>query len=380
MQRLRDYDRAFAEFFTRLARDGITKDNTLFVITTEEEDHFVGGTPLNPGCDGVTTPCQWTHVDCSTPSADCSHNVTEVNANLRGLLATQAGNTTPFQVHADMAPAFYLDNNPAADAPVTRQFERDVGSLTATNPITGQTDRLSDKLVDRVGMGALHMVTGDPLRTPTLVDFLDDDYFGFTGPANCTSPCVTAPRGRGRMPPLPGTPTAATPPTSSASGPAWSVPASNTVTTMRPGSTAPTCDRPFLTLSGLSDDYRHDGRVLTEILDANAVPQSLRARRATLKRLGAAYKQINAPLGRFGLDVIKINDAAVRATDQARYTQLAAALQQLGAERTTIAARMRTILEQAAFGDTAINEQQARRLIAQAEALLARADALAASS
>jgi hypothetical protein len=120
--------------------------------------------------------------------------------------------------------------------------------------------------------------------------------------------------------------------------------------------------------------------VITEILHAKAVPQSLRAHRQTLKRLGAAYKQINAPLGRFGLDVIEINDAAVRATDEARYGQLAAALQQLGVDRNRIAHRMRTLLEQAAFGHTAINQQEARRLIAQAKALLARADALAASS
>jgi hypothetical protein len=118
----------------------------------------------------------------------------------------------------------------------------------------------------------------------------------------------------------------------------------------------------LLTLNRLRDDYGHDGRVITEILDAKAIPQSLRAHRAILKRLGAACKQINAPLGQFGLDVIKINDAAVRATDQARYAQLAAALQQLGDERNTIAAGMRTLLEQAAFGNTAINEQQARRL------------------
>jgi hypothetical protein len=148
----------------------------------------------------------------------------------------------------------------------------------------------------------------------------------------------------------------------------------------RPGSTTPTCDPTILTLSGLSDDYRHDGRVLTEIIDAKAVPQSLRAHRQTLEQLGAAYKQLNAPLGRFGLDIIEINDAAVRATDEARYAQLAAALQQLGADRTTIAARMRTLLEQAASGNDSINQQEAKHLIAKAEALLARADALAASS
>jgi len=378
VQQLRAYDRAFAEFFARLNRDGITKDNTLFVITTEEEDHFVGGTPLNPGCDGVTTPCQWTHVDCTTPSVDCSHNVTEVNANLRGLLATQAGNTTPFQVHADMAPAFYLDGNPARDAAVTRQFERDVGSLTATNPITGQTDRLSDKLVDRVGMGALHMITGDPLRTPTFVDFLDDDYFGFTGAPDCTSPCVTAPGSwshatfawnhGGYTPDIVRVWAGVVGPGVQHRG--------DDATWVDHTDLRPT----ILTLSGLSDDYRHDGRVITEILHARAVPRSLRAHRATLERLGAAYKQINAPLGRFGLDVIEINDAAVRATDEARYARLAAALRRLGADRNRIAHRMRTILEQAAFGNTAINEREAKRLIAEAKALLARADALAASS
>jgi hypothetical protein len=378
VQQLRTYDRAFAEFFTRLARDGITKDNTLFVITTEEEDHFVGGTPLNPGCDGVTTPCQWTHVDCATPSADCSHNVTEVNANLRGLLATQAGNTTPFQVHADMAPAFYLDGNPARDAPVTRQFERDVGSLTAANPITGTTERLSDRLVDRVGMGALHMVTGDPLRTPTFVDFLDDDYFGFTGAADCTSPCVTAPGSwshatfawnhGGYTPDIVRVWAGVVGPGVKQRG--------DDATWVDHTDLRPT----ILALSGLSDDYRHDGRVITEILHAKAVPRSLRAHRATLERLGAAYKQINAPLGRFGLDVIEINDAAVRATDEARYARLAAALQQLGADRNRLAHRMGTLLEQAAFGNHSINERQAKRLIAEAKALLARADALAASS
>ena len=39
------YDDAFNKFFTRLAADGITRDNTLFVFTADEGDHFVGGPP-----------------------------------------------------------------------------------------------------------------------------------------------------------------------------------------------------------------------------------------------------------------------------------------------------------------------------------------------
>ena len=39
------YDDAFNKFFTRLSADGITRDNTLFVFTADEGDHFVGGAP-----------------------------------------------------------------------------------------------------------------------------------------------------------------------------------------------------------------------------------------------------------------------------------------------------------------------------------------------
>ena len=48
VQQLQDYDAAFATFFDRLASDGITPDNTLFVFSEEEGDHFVGGDPPTP--------------------------------------------------------------------------------------------------------------------------------------------------------------------------------------------------------------------------------------------------------------------------------------------------------------------------------------------
>jgi hypothetical protein len=40
---LASYDKAWGEFFARLAQDGITQDNTLFVFTADEGDHFAGG-------------------------------------------------------------------------------------------------------------------------------------------------------------------------------------------------------------------------------------------------------------------------------------------------------------------------------------------------
>ena len=236
MQQLADNDRAFGKFFDRLESDGITPENTLFVFTEEEGDHFAGGTPANPGCDGVNAPCEWAHVVCDH---DCpSNDVGEINVNLRGLLATQRSNTTPFDLHSDMAPAFYLIGNPERGDPLTRSFERDVAALTAANPYTGEPEPVSDKMIDRVGMSLLHMVTGDPLRTPTFVSFLDPDYFGFGGAPDCSSPCVRV------QPPSPGT-MAGSRPRSPPRGSGSSVRACDIpATTARYGWITPTSGRP----------------------------------------------------------------------------------------------------------------------------------------
>src|SRR6266436_3568252 len=143
---LKSYNDAFGKFFTRLAKDGINSSNTLFVFTADEGDHFVGGSPSPAGCDGVTTPCTYSKIG-------------EVNANLSGLLGTERGNTTPFKVHSDSAPTIYITGNPSRTDPTTRTFDRDLGQLTAKNPITGNTDTLTKFLADSVEMKLLHMVT-----------------------------------------------------------------------------------------------------------------------------------------------------------------------------------------------------------------------------
>jgi arylsulfatase A-like enzyme len=56
---LKQFDTAFGKFFSRLAADGITKDNTLLVITSDENDHFAGYAPTPAGCDGIHAPCTY---------------------------------------------------------------------------------------------------------------------------------------------------------------------------------------------------------------------------------------------------------------------------------------------------------------------------------
>ena len=371
---LASYDAAFAKFFARLAADGIDQSNTLFVFTSDEGDHFAGGTPTPAGCDGVNTPCNYSHVTCPTASVPTcpADNVGELNANMAGILATQQHVTTKFRVHADSAPTVYITGNPGRTDATTRAFERATASLTAPNFYTGnpaQNPTLG--LADAVEMKLLHMLTADPARTPTFTWFADPTYFLFAGAPTCTPPCVQEQPGF-----------------------AWNHGSvASDITTTWLGLAGPgvrnlgvTADvwsdhtdiRPTtLSLVGLKDDYASDGRVLVEPLYDWAVPQTLRAHRETLLRLAQAYKQINAPVGALGLATLKISTLALgssTANDQT-YKDLESRLASLTGQRNTLAATMSAMLGQAAFDGRAINEQDAQDAIAQAQALLQSAGA-----
>jgi hypothetical protein len=178
---LKSYDVAFGKFFDRLKAAAITKDNTLLIVTADENDHFVGG-PASPAhCDGVVVPCSYAQIG-------------EITTILNRLLVTQRLNATPFDVHSDDAPTFYIHGNPAATDSLTRKMEHDLDALRVVNPITGNTNRLSVFLADRAEMALLHMVTSSAARTPSLTMFGNPDYFNTanSSSADCsqTPPCV----------------------------------------------------------------------------------------------------------------------------------------------------------------------------------------------
>src|SRR5262249_50476104 len=154
---IKQYDTAFGKFFARLSAAGISKDNTLFLVVPDENDHFVGGPPSPANCDGVNVPCTY-----------AAGQKGEITALLNRLLITQGGNTPPSPLHNAAAPTIYVNGNPAPTAPVVRALAHDLDALTATNPITGKTDKLSKRLADQAEMKLLHMVTASPARTPTL--------------------------------------------------------------------------------------------------------------------------------------------------------------------------------------------------------------------
>lgn len=359
---LKSYDQAFATFFQRLAHDGINQNNTLFVVTSDENDHYAGGPPTN-SCDGVTTPCTYSKIG-------------EVNTNVTGLLATEQGVTTPFQVHADSAPNFYITGNPSPAAATTRSFERAVGKLTATNPITGNNEAITNYLADPVEEKLLHMVTADPARTPTLTMFAKPDYFLYTGKPNCASPCVAENPAfawnHGDVSPDinvtwlglvgPGVRNLGVDSTT------WS-----DHTDIRPT---------MMSLLGLQDDYTSDGRVLFEDLYDWAYASTARAHNATVRDLAAEYKRLNAPVGLFALASLKASTAALESNDpnDATFTWVESRIASMTATRNALVSQMSAMLNAAEFGNNAIDETQAKALIAQGEVLFHQMDMLGISA
>jgi hypothetical protein len=159
---LKAYNDAFGKFFARLAADKITTANTLFVVTADENDHFAGGPPSPSNCDGITIPCTYAKKG-------------EIDIDLSQLMATEFGEGTPFTVHSDDAPTYYINGNPGQLSPVTRRFEHETAALMAVNPITGSTDTLTQAIADQQEQTFLHMVTTDPKRTPNFIMFANPD-------------------------------------------------------------------------------------------------------------------------------------------------------------------------------------------------------------
>jgi hypothetical protein len=357
---LRRENAAFGTFFTDLARAGITKANTLFVITADEGDHFVGSAPSPANCNGVTITCSYGKVG-------------EVDGNLTGMLAAK-GISTPFDVAADSAPIVYVHGQPARTASTVRTMERTAARLTADDLATGQTVRLTNYLADPVEMNLLHMITGDPKRTATFALFANPDFWLSSGTASCGSSCVSQPSGQdawnhGDVAPEINTTWLGL------AGPGVVTGGVDNSTWSDHTDIQPT----MMALLGLADDYVPDGRVLSDVIDASALPPAMLTNYPLLTQLGQVYTQLEAAVGEFGLDTLTASTRALASDSggDATYTGIENSLVQLGAARDALAAQMQAALTGAEFGGQPLSGHAARGLITAGNTLLAQADTLA---
>jgi hypothetical protein len=358
---LRAENAAFGTFFADLAKAGITKANTLFVVTADEGDHFVGGPASPANCNGVTIVCHY-------------KNVGEVDGYLTGML-TAKGVTTPLDVAADSAPVLYVHHQPGRTAASVRTLERVAAALTAKDVATGKTVRVVRYQADSVEMRLLHMITGDPKRTPTVTLFGNPDFWLNGDPTICGAGTLTC---------------------EPAGGDAWNH-----------GDIAPEINTTFLGLVGpgvrhlgvdgavvsnhvdiqptmlavlkLRDDYVPDGSAVLPALDSAVLPAAVRSQRALLTRLAVAYASLSSPVEQFGIASLKVSTRALDSTSagDATYTHLENALIFLASRRAVVSLAMKTDLYRAEIGGHPVSVTAANNLITAANSLIAQAASLA---
>jgi hypothetical protein len=395
---LKSYDDAFGKFFDRLAKDGINKSNTLFVVTADENDHFAGQQAQN--CDGVNTPCHYNTTPGLATGGSPQHGIFDLTnggqnvstwtgpstwppSGVNGPLVGEAGYSidwllgskiagTGYDVSFDSAPSFYIDGQPQAEDangnlvinPTLRAFEQKAAGLKAFDPYLDATKLtpVARYLVDEPTLKALHMINADPARNMSFTMFSQPDYFFET-----FSPCPRGTPGQGCL----------------NDGFAWihgdyaNDIGQTWLGVVGPGvrdggvddrtwtdhtDIVPTMDA----LTGLHPDYTPDGRVITEVLSGPA-DQGGQAS----QRLGAMYKQLDAPYGAFNHFLIVASTNGIK-SDDTTYERTETAIQLLATERDALVLQMRHVL----YGTSHGHSQQ---LIRQGSELLGRAFALSRS-
>jgi len=365
------YNQAFGTFFRRLASDGITAKNTLFVVSSDEGDHEVGANvgraiqPTPANCDGAKVSG-----DTVTPDVLCTYpagSFGELSGNINGLL-TAAGNTTPFTLENDTAPEFYVTGQPSPDTSSVRSLEHLVAGLTNNNPYTGTNQTIDNFLADPTEEAILHMVNADPARTPTFAMFAKPDYFLINGSSSCGGSCVTQSTGfaydHGAYAAEintnyvgfagPGVRHLGLDGNATADGPNSAGPDSGQIEVFQTHLKGPWTDetdiRPtILYVAGLRDDYVHDGRVISQIV--SHPNHALRARGATF--LSECYKQLNSSVGRFGAFTLAADTNSINSTSagDSTYLGVVRALRNLEVVRDRLAIRIKNALDAAEFGN-----------------------------
>jgi hypothetical protein len=371
-QQLKDYDTAFDKFFTRLANDGITKSNTLFVFTVDEGDHFAGGTGTSDGAGNLT----YTHAPCSDLSACPANQIGEITTNLKGVLSDlDPSVTTGYDIHPDDAPTVYVNGNPNRSDPTVRQLEQDAARITGPDPYAsppGKQVPLAQRLADTVEEKTLHMINNDPKRTPTFTFFGNADFFFATSNSTTCGGTVRF---------------CVDPKFAWNHGDFQDEIANNWLGMVGPGvrhngldsktwSDHPDVRPTMLSILGLQDGYQDDGRVLMQNLTDKAISKELSQHEKTNQQLADIDKQLNAPFGAFGLATLESSTLALASTDPLVYDSLEARIATLTQQRDDLAGAIRSALDGAAFRGVKLDESQEKAWIDQAQDLIAKAQAL----
>ena len=141
------YNAAFAKFFQRLADDGITPSNTVFMFSAEEGDHFAGanvGRSIQPNCTGTPGTIDYT----------CSYaRDRRLGTDRRAVSQHPRAAEEPARQHDPVlqraAGQLHLHHGePGPTDPTTRQLERDFGNAQVFDSYDNATENLTQYEVD----------------------------------------------------------------------------------------------------------------------------------------------------------------------------------------------------------------------------------------
>jgi hypothetical protein len=393
------YNAAFTSFFARLAADGITPANTLFIFGADEGDHFSGANANRaeqPSCTGtpLTTSYVCTYAD---------NQVGEVDTDIHGLLKAEDNDTTPFTSQPQGEAVYVTGNQPTS---TVRQLERDFSNVTVFDPFDNSTETAAKWMVDATGEELLHFGNADPSRVPTFTVFPKPDVYFTSGTSDSCSSGVTAANAptkcayvnneyawnHGYYAPEidntwlglvgPGVKNLGLDGSGPGGGPNSDGNAnSGSATVSSIGNNGTWVDqsdiRPTLmALTGLKDDYTEDGRVISEVIDPADLPSAVTD--PEFQPLAVCYKQLNSSVGQFGSDVIEASTTALETGSSANdstYQTFESSLSTLGASRDALATKIKNELWAAEFDDTPLGSGGTTDL-ASCQSLLAAADNL----
>jgi len=130
----------------------------------------------------------------------------------------------------------------------------------------------------------------------------------------------------------------------------------------------------ILALAGIAGDYVHDGRALIEFILPERLPAAVTSNADDLIRLGALYKEIDAPFQDLGLDLLNVSTRALKGND-VQYKVVENGIVSLTKERDDLAGRIRSALDAAVFQNKA-EASEIRALSNEAERFLVKARGL----
>ena len=131
---LKDWDAGFEQFFQKLSAMGINSSNTLFIFQADENDHYAGVAPLNPGCDGVTVPCHYDRTQIGEVTTDLPLLLKQQGLYDFGMIGGSGATPAPCapaspiqtcrtQSTSTPRPGFWLKGHPANGSATVRKLE-----------------------------------------------------------------------------------------------------------------------------------------------------------------------------------------------------------------------------------------------------------------